>query len=113
MKQLLLIILVSSLSNSAVFTQNTTLPTLIEKIIATNGIWHHYIGYEGTSYRQYPNLKKLKQIASINELIHLTKHKNGIVRCYAAWALADLQYSNFEQIFKELGKVEKIISQLG
>jgi len=109
MKRRLLLLLVLSLtSNLVTFTQPTTLPDLIENI-TTKQIHRMYAEWGGVTSMPYPSFEKLKKIASIKELVRLTRHKNGLVRCYAAWALFDLKYPNFDQIFKEIIENDKEI----
>ncbi len=44
--------------------------------------------YAGIRPPQFDNFAQLEKTASQQELLTLTEHPNGVVRCYAAWALS-------------------------
>jgi predicted CopG family antitoxin len=68
-----------------------------KKIAANNVLAGSAVGYSGQRPEQYNNFEKLKERASTNELIKLTNHPNGVVRCYAFFAL--LEIANNEIIY--------------
>ena len=61
--------------------------TIVEKIISINEIMNHAVGYSGRRPQQWDNFIELSNTASTGELLTLTKHNKGVVRCYALWAL--------------------------
>lgn len=62
----------------------------ISKKIAKNNILAgSAVGYSGVRPEQYSDFEKLKKIANQKELIQLTDHPNGVVRCYAFNALLE------------------------
>ena len=44
------------------------------------------VGVSGMRPGQWNNFEELKKYASVDELLALTNHKNGVVRCYSFWA---------------------------
>ncbi|WP_026706616.1 hypothetical protein [Flavobacterium soli] len=65
---------------------SSKIKTVVEKISQQNRLTGEYIGYAGSKSTQYENFEELKN-ASTDELISLTNHPNGVVRCYAFWTL--------------------------
>ena len=49
----------------------------------------------GIKPKQYENFEELKKNASKQELLTLTNHSNGVVRCYSFWALASNKNARF------------------
>ena len=45
------------------------------------------VGVGGTRPKQFDNFAELQKSATKSELIELTNHPNGVVRCYSFWAL--------------------------
>ncbi len=60
---------------------------IVKKIEAVNTLMGSAVSYSGERPEQYDNFQELKENASIAELEKLTLHPNGVVRCYAFWAL--------------------------
>jgi hypothetical protein len=58
------------------------------------------VGFAGTRTKQYDRFIKLTHIATTEELVLLMDHKSPVVRGYSFWALAKLNYSDLEKIFK-------------
>jgi hypothetical protein len=65
---------------------STKTKTIVKAIAKENRVTDEYIGYAGKKSKQYENFEKLKK-ASSEELLILTNHPNGVVRCYSFWAL--------------------------
>ena len=61
---------------------------VVGKIKRVNKLMGSAVYRHGMRPKQYDNFEKLKEIASKEELIALTNHPNGVVRCYAFWALS-------------------------
>lgn len=71
--------------NSKISKKTQKIVTAIEKV---NVVMSSAVYYEGIRPRQYDHFTKLQKCATQNELIELTNHANGVVRCYAFWALS-------------------------
>lgn len=65
---------------------STKTKIIVKAISKENRLTNEYIGEAGTKSKQFDNFEKLKK-ASTEELLNLTNHPNGIVRCYSFWAL--------------------------
>ena len=61
---------------------------IVKKIEKINVLMGSAVGSSGHKPDQYENFEELKKNASKQELIALTNHSNGVVRCYSFWALA-------------------------
>ena len=91
-KIILVLLLVPFLSygqqkyNPKIITKSTD--KVVKEIKKINELMDEAVYYEGMRPKQYDNFEKLKKIASKEELIELTNHPNGVVRCYAFWALS-------------------------
>lgn len=64
-------------------TQNT-----VKKIAKVNEFMGGSVGFAGMTPTQFNNFQELKKNASKTELLKLTSHNNGVVRCYSIWALS-------------------------
>lgn len=65
---------------------STKTKTIVKAISKENRLTNEYIGEAGTKSKQFENFEKLKK-ATTEELLILTNHPNGVVRCYSFWAL--------------------------
>jgi hypothetical protein len=85
----LLIILISIYVSGQVdsIDYSPKLVGLIHEISKENTITGNAVGYSGETPEQWKRFEKLSEIASNKELIDLTDHSNGTVRCYAFHAL--------------------------
>ena len=61
---------------------------IVKEIERINELMGSAVYLQGMRPKQYDNFEKLKKTASQEELIALTNHPNGVVRCYAFWALS-------------------------
>ncbi len=61
---------------------------IVAKIEKVNELMGRAVSYEGMRPTQYDNFIELQKTATQSELIALTNHSNGVVRCYAFWALS-------------------------
>jgi len=59
------------------------------------------VGFAGLMTDQYNRFYSLMQLATDNELITLTDHKNEKVRAYAFWALAKRNFSDIKIILEK------------
>ena len=87
---------------------------LAKKIEKYNELESEYVNYAGITTDQYRNFEKLRDKATIEELLLLLKHKNSVVKGYASWALADKMYPEMAEIFAKFLKTgETVANQHG
>jgi hypothetical protein len=60
---------------------------IVSKIEKVNEIMGSAVYYAGIRPAQYDNFTELQNSATEDELVELTNYPNGVVRCYAFWAL--------------------------
>lgn len=65
-----------------------TVEAIVERIAGVNELMDHAVGYSGRRPPQWDNFIELRNTASTGELLSLARHSNGVVRCYAFWALS-------------------------
>ncbi|GLB47760.1 hypothetical protein Y10_01280 [Neptunitalea sp. Y10] len=105
--------MISSLC-SAQETVATPVSTLVNKLAKENIVMGSAIGDGGSTPTQYKTYTKLKAAATPNELVMLTNHTNGVVRCYAFWALYETNYTAIiPQLKAHLNDDEIIKTQFG
>ena len=83
---------------------------IVKTIEKVNELMGSAVYYSGIRPEQWDNFVKLKKIATTQELIELTNHKNGVVRCYSFWALShkkeiDFSLFNRAEIIKRVIKI--------
>ena len=103
-------ILLSYLFITLIACGQPTITDIVNSLAEVNSLHHEKVGIAGNTSNQYLNFVKLKETATIQELLHLTEHKNGVVKCYAAWALADSNYPAIEKVFQKFLNKDKEIS---
>src|SRR5690606_8132332 len=87
---------------------------IVWKIKRVNKLMSAAVYYSGNRPKQWDNFEKLKKIASNEELIALTNHPNGVVRCYSFWALSHRKNVDLFSIVKNhLRDYEIIKTQFG
>lgn len=74
---------------------------IVQKIEKINELMSEAVYSSGMRPKQYDNFEELKKNATIDELIILTKHQNGVVRCYSFWALSLKKDINLFSLVKE------------
>lgn len=72
---------------SNISTKTLRAATKLEKV---NRVMGSGVGEAGTRPKQYDHFVRLQKKATPAELIELTNHPNGVVRCYAFWALSEM-----------------------
>lgn len=95
------IYLVIVLTSNFCFGQSRDLKGLVDSISFINIIEYEYVGFASEESKNYKNFLKLKEYATTEELVQLTKSSNSTLACYASWALADYSYSDLKSIFKQ------------
>ena len=74
---------------------------LAQKIEKYNELESEHVGYAGVTTDQYKNFEKLRDKATIDELLQLLEYKNSVVKGYTSWALADKMYPKLAEILAE------------
>jgi len=54
---------------------------IVQQIADINELMDHAVGYAGHRPEQWDNFEALQNTATTDELIALTRHPNGVVRC--------------------------------
>jgi hypothetical protein len=87
---------------------------IVEEIMLINEVMSSAIGYSGEKPKQYDNFTELRNKATQKELLELTSHPNGVVRCYAFWALSYIQSVDLlPVIIKHIDDEEFVSTQFG
>lgn len=94
-----------------------TLPALkniVDGLEEGNRVESSHIGFAGSPSSQWAKYEQLKKIATNDQLIALTDHKNPTVRCYAFQALAAKRSDKtFSVLLKHLNDTSIIQTQSG
>ncbi|MFM9988180.1 hypothetical protein [Flavobacterium sp.] len=85
---------------------------IVLKIEKINQLMGEAVYESGMRPKQYDNFEELKKNTSKNQLTILTKHPNGVVRCYSFWALSTLKDIDIFSIVKEHLNDETLIKTL-
>lgn len=67
---------------------------LVDKISTQKSVSNGSQGISSTTDESYQNFLQLRETATIQELLDLTKSENSILACYAGWALIDTMNNN-------------------
>jgi hypothetical protein len=87
---------------------------IVNKIIKINELMDSAVYGSGIRPKQWDNFEELKNVATKNELIVLTNHPNGVVRCYSFWALTSRKDVNLFSFVKDhLTDDELVNTQFG
>lgn len=87
---------------------------LVTAIAKGNRVEGSVVGFAGMPSAQWENYQRLKDLASVAQLIALTDHENAAVRCYAFQALAAKDSDHvFDVLLKHLGDTEIVDTQSG
>jgi hypothetical protein len=71
---------------------------IVQQIVKYNKLDSESVGMAGDTTEQFWNFIMLRDNASFDELLQLTKHNNSVVKGYACWALADNKYPSIYEI---------------
>ncbi len=87
---------------------------VVKKIAKINELMDSAVYGSGIRPKQWDNFEELEKIATKKELIELTNHPNGVVRCYSFWALTKRKDINLFSFIKEhLTDDELVNTQFG
>ena len=87
---------------------------VVKKIEKVNELMSSAVYESGMKPKQWDNFEELKITATNDELIELTNHPNGVVRCYSFWALSHIKEINiFPIVINHLNDSEFINTQFG
>lgn len=84
---------------------------LVRDIAGVNSLMSKAVGFAGWPTKQYKKFEALMAEATKEELIAFTRHKNGVVRCYAFWGLVLRKENGLFPILLERIDDEKIVDQ--
>jgi hypothetical protein len=88
--------------------------TIVAKLAEGDRVEDVRIGIAGTLSMQWVRFEYLKKIASPQELVALTRHKNAVVRCYAFRALVDKKPDKvFSVLLQHLHDTTMVTTQSG
>lgn len=94
-----------------------TLPDLkkiVDGLEKGNRVESSHIGEGGSPSKQWDKYEQLKKVATIDQLVALTDHKNSAVRCYAFQALAAKRSDKvFSILLKHLNDTSVVHTQSG
>jgi hypothetical protein len=91
-----------------------TVQNIVAQIEAGNRVESSHIGIAGSPSSQWDLYKQLKNSATTEQLIDLTDHRNGAVKCYAFHALASKRSDKlFPVLLKHLYDTSTIETQSG
>ena len=87
---------------------------VVDKIVKVNELMGEAVGYAGVRPKQFDNFAELQKKASKNELIELTTHPNGVVRCYSFWGLTyNTSINLLPFVLKHISDDENVSTQFG
>ena len=90
------------------------LKKIVDDIEKRNRVESSHIGVGGSPSKQWDKYEQLKKVATIDQLIALTDHKNSAVRCYAFQALATKRFDKmFPILLKHLKDTATVQTQSG
>jgi hypothetical protein len=90
------------------------LKKIVDGIEKGNRVENSHIGEGGSPSEQWDKYEQLKKVATIDQLIALTDHKNSAVRCYAFQALATKRSDKvFSVLLKHLNDTSRVSTQSG
>ncbi len=74
-----------------------------------NSSYNEFVFYQQQRKYQVRHFRDMADLATEEDLLKLTEHSNGVVRCYAFWALLEQQYpKSFDILLKHLTDNERI-----
>jgi hypothetical protein len=105
------------IAQKAVVSKLDTVPNL-KRIVAGiekgNQVESSHIGEGSSPSKQWDKYEQIKKIATIDQLVALTDHKNSAVRCYAFQALATKRSDKvFAVLLKHLNDTSVVETQSG
>ena len=87
---------------------------IVVKIEKINELMGSAVGYAGIRPEQYDYFTQLQKEATKDELIELTNHPNGVIRCYSFWALTyDSSINLFTIVVRHINDDENVKTQFG
>ncbi|MEO6454008.1 MAG: hypothetical protein ABIN97_08055 [Ginsengibacter sp.] len=87
---------------------------IVAKIEKVNELMGSAVYYAGIRPKQFDNFTELQKKAPKDELMELTNHPNGVVRCYSFWALTyDTSINLLPLLVKHINDDESVNTQFG
>lgn len=101
----------SSFDNKAISSKTKK---IVKEIAKVNELMGSAVYESFKRPKQWDNFELLEKQATNDELLKLTDHPNGVVRCYSFWALVNKDYPNlFSLIKKHFNDDEIVDTQFG
>ena len=95
-------------------TKGGNIETIVTQIESGNRVESSHLGVGGSPSSQWELYQQLKNSTSIDQLISLTNHKNGAVKCYAFQALASKKSDKlFPILLRHLYDTSSVETQSG
>ncbi len=92
----------------------TDLKKIVDGLEKGNRVEGSHIGEGGSPSKQWEKYEQLKKVATIDQLVALTDHKNSAVRCYAFQALATKRSDKvFSVLLKHLNDTSRVSTLSG
>lgn len=88
-------------SNSSGSKISAQTKQIVSELIEGGGVESSSVGYGNKKPKQWENFERFRNNASVNELVELTNHYNGVVRCYSFWALKKHKDMDLFPLLKE------------
>ncbi len=70
------------------FSYSQTIEEIVVKLEKNNMLMGSAVGYSAVRPEQYDTFETLLNTANLNDLLLLSKHKNGVIRAYSCWGLS-------------------------
>ncbi len=87
---------------------------IVSKIEKENMVMSDAVGNAGIRPKQFDNFTELQRSATKKELLELTNHPNGVVRCYSFWALTyDTTINLLPILIKHISDDENVSTMFG
>jgi hypothetical protein len=99
MRSLLLILMLVTVGSADAQHLSMKTRLKVKRIRIVNNLHDSQVGFAGHESGQYRAFVWLSGHASTEELLRLSRHRNGVVRAYAGWALADRKYPRLDEVF--------------
>lgn len=112
MRQIIIICFIILVTSCKTEKTKPEIEQLVQQIEKCDKLKSEHDGMDEHTSDQYKNYIKLREKATIKELLSLLRHKNSIVKGYASMALADRKYPKlYEIIIPFLESGEKVETQ--
>jgi len=88
------------------------LQTLVEEMAKENILSNQFMGKTQTESVQFTRFRRMQELASEAELLQIAEYPHPVVRCYAFWALAKIQYKSLDELAKAHAEDTEVIQSV-